>query len=116
LGQHHVDEDHVRSIAPRDAQPLLTVACGEDAEPLEAKVELEAAQDRRVVLDEENGLGHQAFPRFVLEAGRRMRNTEPRPTSLSTVMRPPWAATMWCTMASPSPVPSTFGRAGSSAR
>ena len=92
---------------------------------LPAKVLLQAQRDVRFVFDDQNP-GHDVNgPRGRVRdfgisdgilalgsvrgtagsRGRTMVNVLPAPSSDSSSMAPPWAVTMWDTMASPSPVP-----------
>ncbi len=108
-GQHDVDDDEVRLLGPGEGEPRLAVHGRPHDVALHPEVQLEAAEDRGVVLDDEDPLRHHGTS----IAGRVMVNVAPFPRSLVTATLPPWPATMCFTIASPSPVPSMAFRRGS---
>src|SRR5205823_7087507 len=103
LGDHHVDDDEVGVLSTRQRQAGFAVGGRAHQVALHAEVQHEPAEDRRVVLDDDDLLAHA---RPACADGSAIVNVVPFPTSEATLIFPPWASTMCFTMASPRPLPS----------
>src|SRR6266850_170266 len=104
LGQLDVHEDEIGQLALRHREPLLTVGglqqpVGRPAQQLPHDLPIVF-----VVLDVEHRPVLHAGPPSAC-SGTVKKNVEPRPSSLSTPMRPPCSSTSRFVMLSPSPVP-----------
>src|SRR6266850_2424100 len=104
LGQLDVHEDEIGQLALRHREPLLTVGglqqpVGRPAQQLSHDLPIVF-----VVLDMEHRPVLHAGPPSAC-SGTVKKNVEPRPSSLSTPMRPPCSSTSRFVMLSPSPVP-----------
>src|SRR4030095_4333956 len=104
LGQLDVHQDEIGQLALRHREPLLAVgrlqqAVGRPAQELSHDLTIVF-----VVLDVEHRSVHHAGPPSAC-SGTVKKNVEPRPSSLSTPMRPPCISTSRFVMLSASPVP-----------
>src|SRR5262249_16683354 len=104
LRQLDVHQDEIGQLAPGHGEPLLAVGCLQQTVSRPAQ---ELSHDLPivfVVLDVEHCPVLHAGPPSAC-SGTVKKNVEPRPTSLSTPMRPPCISTSRFVMLSPSPVP-----------
>ncbi len=111
--EHDVEDDQVEPSRPRQPEPLAPVGGRGHLEPLAGERHLEPHPDRGVVLHHQDPRPAHPLPSAT---GRTSVKVAPRPGSLSTSTRPPWARAIRSTMARPRPVPCTAEDSRSSTR
>ena len=102
----HMDitHDEVRGALPDLLQSRLWMGCRRNVISFLRQDFMQQRQGLRVIIDDQD-VGVFQFHWTFLTSGRKIEKREPLPGSLSTVICPPCARTVSCTMASPNPVP-----------
>src|SRR5579864_7479627 len=104
-GQHDIQQDEIEGGFLRAPRCSQAVHHGFDLIAFHFEIVLQPQGNARFVFHYQNS-GH-AFP----TPGSSIVNVLPWPGSLATVMAPPCAATIWRTIASPTPEPFTLAAA-----
>src|SRR5215472_17128050 len=99
-GQHDVEHDQIELVLLGAAEGVGAVGGDLDLIAFHLEIVFEAQRDGGFVFSDQDA-GHARLPR----AGSNMVNSLPCPGSLATTICPPCAATMWRTIARPSPDP-----------
>src|SRR6185436_3013331 len=97
----HVEQDQVERAGRTSFNGRVAVAGHLGVVSLAPQVVVQRQRDARFVFDNED-------PAHDATAGRTIVNVLPRPGSLSSSRRPPWAFTISSAMVNPMPVPLTL--------
>src|SRR5215475_5970974 len=105
LWELNVHEDQIRMLRARHGHAGFAVVRLDQAIGGVPEQMTQHLPVQLVVLDVEDGLRAHALPPPSTRSGTSMRKVDPRPSLLSTQMRPPCSSTNFLVMLSPSPVP-----------